>query len=156
MTQAPVPKRNDKRIVLWVIGAFILSIVVWGSSMWLLRMNIGRTLMLLLQERERVKSLETWTRKARQYGIDYDKAMASPQAAVGKPVAWTIHIPDAENPRQSYYNEDLSRRVQWTNPDKVKPSHGSGRQGRSFPIVAIIRDVDPATKIIQLEYLGYE
>lgn len=168
--EAPVRrKKSELRLVLWVVGALFFGILVWGTSMYLLRRNIGGTVMLLIRERERVKGLESWVRWAEEERITYDAAVRRGKKVFRRPVIWEIHIPDpAAN--IAYYMGDPSRQVDWLHPDKVKPSGGHGKDGKTYRIVGAIRGVVPGAKVIgrgrktvteqparvTLEYLGYQ
>lgn len=142
----PQDKNPDKAVILWVVGAFLFGIVAWGGSMWVLKKNLFRTVNLLMIERERIKSLEAWVKRANELQITYDQAAANSKEVVGKPVVWEVRI--ASGTLAATYQGDPARPVLWTNPGKVEPGKGK--------TVGVIRGVERPKTSITLEYLGYQ
>lgn len=170
MEGLPRPKL-ERRVVLWVVGAFALGILAWGTSMYALKRNLLRTVDLLMREREREKSLEAWIKRAKDLHVSYEDALFNPEQAVGKPVLWEIRVVDSSG-TLSYVDEDFNKPVRWTNPDALAKGlgHGGGMGGRDFPVVAVIRGVVAPDSVrramgkpdsqrpygVSLEYLGYQ
>lgn len=169
--EAPPPEPDDKRVVLWAAGFIAGAVVLWGLSMFVLRLNLEGMLTMLMQDRERQKSLQSWVKRANELDIDYKEALFDPEGARNKPVVWDVKIPQGDQP--AFCDEDLDKPVRWTNPGALRlpDAGGKGKDHRTFRVVAVIRQVDPPESVRQalgkkypgppghrvyLEYLGYE
>jgi hypothetical protein len=148
------PKESESnRAILWVLAAFFGAAVVWGASMWILKVNIRQAVFLIINDRIRLKALEPWVYSARQHPLSYEDAAAKPDQAMGKPVLWEMRIP-AENPGLAFYRGDAAKPIRWTNPEKVHVAGGKGPDKRLFAVVGVIRRIGPDG--VTLQFLGYE
>lgn len=151
--ETPAPRRRtDLRVVLWVAGAVVFGLLAWGMSMYWLKRNLSPTVDLLMRERERVKRLEAWVRRAREHKLTFETVLRDPAAALGKPVVWEVRVP---TPETASYRGDPAKPVRWTDPAQVQPSDGKGPDGLDFRIVGVVRSTGAAGAVV-LEYLGYD
>lgn len=165
--EAPAPERGSehKRVVLMAAAFIGGAIVVWGVSMFVLRVNLQGTVELFLQERERRKGLEAWVKRAGEVGLDYDKAIFDPEGSLNKPVVWEVEFPPGDAPGR--YRGDHEKPIRWVR-DPGLPTLGTGKTARNHTVVAIIREVSPPESVrqatgkqypgapyyIKLEFLG--
>ena len=149
----PRKRNSDKKLILLVLGFLFGSVLIWGLSMWMLKVNIRRTVMLIIVDRERLKSLEPWIYQAQRHPLSYQDAALHLDAAVGKAVVWEIHIPTGAG-GPAYAEADASKVVHWVNPEKVELRDGHGSDGRTFTVVAVVKSADESG--VSLQFLGFQ
>lgn len=64
-------------------------------------------------------------KQAKELGLTYESALASPAAALGKPALWCLR---KSGTGRSFYKGDDTRPVYITNPERMDPTSGSSHQ----------------------------
>lgn len=150
--ETPRKRDADQKLILLVLGFLFGSAVIWGLSMWMLKVNIRKTVMLIIVDRERLKALEPWAYQAQRHPLAYADAVREPGTALGKAVVWEIHI--ATGAAAAYADGDPAKTVRWLNPEKIALRDGRGSDGRTFTIVGVVKAADKSG--VTLQFLGFE
>lgn len=126
--------------ILWLFPALLLTAYLatldWGGVGMNLRDRLGT-----------VSVNSSLRAEARRLDLDFDRVVADPAAAVGKPVVWCV---DSFDGRTGFVNGRQSELVVWTvpSPDELKSSPGV--KGYCLKTLAVVTGVERGVPQLRL------
>lgn len=124
--------------VLWLFPALLafgwLASVYWADAL--------DGLSWRLSDRSANAALRA---EARRLGLDFDRVVADPAAATGKPVAWCVSSNDGEH---GSVDEKAAMPVVWSQPSELLKTN-NGSHGYCWKELAVVVGVDRGAVVLR-------